>query len=90
MKRNVWRKGKVENLIEGKDGEVRGALLKVMNAGKVSFIRRPLQKLIPFEVQREEEQKDDSNFEIVSGVDTLVRKQCRPKRNRVVPNRYGY
>ena len=53
-KRNCWKKGKVEQLIPGADGRVRGAVLRTITSGRVSYIRRPVQKLIPLEVQREQ------------------------------------
>lgn len=53
FKRNFWKKGKVEQLVAGEDGKVRGAVLKVITSGRDSFIRRPVQKLVPLEVQRD-------------------------------------
>ena len=53
FKRNFWKKGKVEQLVAGDDGKVRGAVLKVITSGRDSFIRRPVQKLVPLEVQRD-------------------------------------
>ena len=53
FKRNAWKKGKVDQLIRGEDGNVRGAVLKVNTSGRASYIRRPVQKLIPLEVQKE-------------------------------------
>ena len=53
MKRMEWKKGKVEELICGHDSKIRGALLKVSQGGKVSYIKRPLQRIVPLEVQRE-------------------------------------
>ena len=53
MKRMEWKKGKVEELIYGDDKKVRGALLKVSQRGKVSYIKRPLQRNVPLEVQKE-------------------------------------
>ena len=50
FKRNPWKKGKVDQLIHGEDGHVRGAVLKVNTSGRASYIRRPVQKLIPLEV----------------------------------------
>ena len=47
------RKGKVEQLIFGNDGHVRGALLKASYRGNVSHIQRPIQKIIPLEVRKE-------------------------------------
>ena len=54
FKRNERKKGKVEQLIFGNDGHVRGALLKVSHRGNVSHIQRPIQKIIPLEVQKEQ------------------------------------
>ena len=52
-KRKVWKKGRVEQLVRGNNGKVRGAVLKVKSpTGNLSTIRRPVQKLIPLEVQR--------------------------------------
>lgn len=54
FKRNCWKKGKVEQLISGEDGKVRGAVLKVnTSTGRNTYIRRPVQKIIPLEVQRD-------------------------------------
>ena len=61
LKQNFWSKGKVEKLIVGKDGEVRGALLKVINNDKVSYINRPVQKIVPLEVRKEEYEEINSN-----------------------------
>ena len=58
LKRNVWKKGKVEKLVEGKDGKIRGALLKVCHGGHTTYIHRPLQRIVPLEVQKD--QNDES------------------------------
>ena len=73
MKRNFWKKGRVEKLIYGKDNLVHGALLKVYKMGKISYLQRPLQRLIPLEVQKESVQKP-ANLDIsnVQDIDTLV------------------
>jgi hypothetical protein len=45
--RTQWRIGKVIQLVTGRDGQVRGATLKVLSkSGKQTTIHRPLQKLI--------------------------------------------
>lgn len=50
--RVFWKIGKVEELIPGKDGEVRAAVVKVGNSSKrPALLRRPLQQLIPIEVK---------------------------------------
>ena len=53
FKRMEWKRGKVEELISGDDKKVRGALLKVHHNGKTSYIKRPLQRIVPLEVQKE-------------------------------------
>ncbi|KAL9955946.1 hypothetical protein ACROYT_G037352 [Oculina patagonica] len=49
-KRSNWKMGKVEELIVGKDKEVRGVKLRVITKGKPIFVNRPVQKLYPLEV----------------------------------------
>jgi len=50
--RGKWRIGKVENLITGSDGCVRGAVVRVKTkGGRTSTLRRPVQRLYPLEVQ---------------------------------------
>lgn len=51
VKENIWKMGKVVQLITGKDGEVKGAKLKLITKGKVIFVNRALQKLYPLEVR---------------------------------------
>lgn len=48
--RSFWRMGRVERLIVGQDGKVRGAALRVANNGKCSTLHRALQQLYPLEV----------------------------------------
>ncbi|XP_057308167.1 uncharacterized protein LOC130646050 [Hydractinia symbiolongicarpus] len=53
--RSQWKIGKIEKLIVGKDGRTRGAKLKVNStSGRSTYVHRPVQKLIPFEVIEEE------------------------------------
>ena len=47
--RNMWRMGKVETLIQGADGAVRGASLRVLSGSKSTLLRRPVQHLYPLE-----------------------------------------
>ena len=49
--RSNWRLGKIERIIRGKDGHIRGASLRVITReGRHSVIERPLQKLFPLEI----------------------------------------
>ena len=43
--------GKVEELIVGKESEVRGVKLRLVTKGKPVFFNRPLQKVYPLEVR---------------------------------------
>jgi hypothetical protein len=50
--RTQWRMGRVLELVRGRDGQVRGARLRVLSkAGKQSSVHRPVQRLIPFEIR---------------------------------------
>ena len=58
-----WRIGKVESLVTGSDGCVRGAVVGVKTkGGKRSTLRRPVQRLYPLEVQCRD---DDTELQLV-------------------------
>ena len=46
----LWRLGRVRDVIEGSDGQIRGAALTVITNGKQSTLRRPISCLYPLEV----------------------------------------
>ena len=46
VKRNRWKMGRIEKLIKGKDGVIRGASIRTKNG----TVGRPLQKIYPLEV----------------------------------------
>ena len=49
--RAFWKLGKVEQLIPGKDGKVRAAIVKVSSSnGNNQLLKRVIQHLIPLEV----------------------------------------
>ena len=52
LQRGLWRLGRVERLITGKDGLARGAVVKstTPKKGRTTMLRRPLQKLYPLEL----------------------------------------
>ena len=58
LPRNKWKRGVVIELIAGEDKLFRGALLKTYVNGINSYIKRPIQKLIPLEVKQEDKDKD--------------------------------
>ena len=52
--RQMWRMGKIERLLTGRDGHVRSALVRVKAGNSVtSQWKRPLQRLYPLEVQHQ-------------------------------------
>ena len=47
-----WKFALVEDLVEGRDGQIRAALVKVVNSdGKYTKLHHSLKHLIPVEVQ---------------------------------------
>ena len=59
--RTQWRMGRVLQLVKGRDGKVRGAKLKVLSkAWKPSSVHRPVQRLIPFEIQQKSVVNDEN------------------------------
>ena len=56
--RSQWRLGKVEKLIEGNDGRVRSAEVRIAHKGKKStFLKRPVQRLYPLKVRSSDNHK---------------------------------
>ena len=58
--RNQWRLGKVEQLIVGKDKQIRGAKLRLISKGGVKTTAyRPVQILIAFEIVEASDDETD-------------------------------
>ena len=54
--RAFWKLGRVEELIPGRDGNVRAAVVKsVSDSGRPSRLRRVVQHLVPIEVKVQSE-----------------------------------
>ena len=52
--RGLWRLGRIEDLIQGSDGKVRGVYVKVISKkGRARVLRRPVQHIYPLEVRSE-------------------------------------
>ena len=50
--RGLWRLGRIEELILGADGKIRGVRVKVVSkGGQVKIIQRPIQHIYPLEVR---------------------------------------
>ena len=50
MKQGQWKLGVIKDLIMGRDGQVRGASVRVISKGKPQILSRPLKKLYPLEI----------------------------------------
>ena len=56
--RAFWKLGRVEEVLVGKDGEKRGAVVRVAGGGRKStLLQRPIQLLYPLEVRQETDSK---------------------------------
>ena len=77
VKRGNWKMAEVTEVISGRDGEVRGAHVRMIRKGKVVHLNRPVQKLYPTEIKREERLKE--NVRETSGNKNKT-KMVRPKR----------
>ncbi|CAB4015917.1 Hypothetical predicted protein [Paramuricea clavata] len=45
--RQLWKVGRVENLMHGRDGNVRAATIRTSSGGRVQQLQRPIQRLHP-------------------------------------------
>ena len=60
--RGMWKLGVVENLLVGRDQEVRAAVLRVPGRGRnIQHLSRPVQKLYPLEMPKEKESHTDKS-----------------------------
>ena len=50
LPRTKWRMGVVHELIKGVDKKTRGAVVRITDKGKSSYLRHPLQRLCPLEI----------------------------------------
>lgn len=71
---------KVEELVVGKDGVVRGAKLKVFSKGKPVYLSRPIQRLYPVEVGRGCKVLDDLKAGENDGAEVPTGVRRTPKR----------
>lgn len=79
-----WKMGKVEQLIKGKDGKVRGAKVTTSSKGfKPTTIRRPVQRLYPLEVSCSDSKEKTAEGEVVLEDNEPAREnEAEPKRKR--------
>ncbi len=62
--RGLWRLGRIESLVRGSDGIVRGVYMRVMSKkGHIKTLRRPLQHIYPLEVPSESANSESASSE---------------------------
>ena len=62
------RLGVVEKTLRGKDGVIRGAVVRIKEGSNVSsFMRRPIQRLYPLEVRPRKDTSIDRDTELMEG-----------------------
>ena len=62
LPRGLWRLGRVEQLIPGRDEEVRGAVVRVSSGGcQSSLLRRPVQLLYPLEAHNSKSPTEETS-----------------------------
>jgi len=72
-KRAQWKVAIVEELIRGKDNEVRGARIRKAGKGKHEILNRPVQKLIPLECAVKDCQKRKNEEESIKRDKKMVK-----------------
>ena len=89
--RGLWKLGRIEELLKGADGNVRGVYVKVASSrGHAKVLRRPIQHVYPLEVYSEplsgptrsdlEDRVDKVVPDARSGGETSVKRYERPRR----------
>ena len=80
VKRAEWKLGKIEDLIPGKDGFIRGVKVRTCGKGKYEFLNRPLQKLYPLEVSSSEKDRWEKEKNVDG--DKCEKRACRRRKIR--------
>ena len=84
LPRSRWRTGLVEKLVKGTDGQIRGAELRsISKSGRPTKLSRPLQKIIPLEVQTESQNAKTEDCTETSVEDTNTKRSV-PRRKAAV------
>ena len=95
LPRGLWKLGVIQETIQGRDGKIRGALVKMAKRDRQQeFLRRPIQLLYPLEINRpnsllegtgnQEEPTDDQPHSHPNPNDTQSEssQQTSPRRSR--------
>ena len=81
LPRSLWKMGRVEELIRGKDGVVRGASIRVQaKETRSKLLRRPIQKLYPVELANGMQSSSSNGMQSLSsnGMQSSVCSRRRP------------
>ena len=89
-KRASWKTGIVDELIIGKDGEIRGAKVRKAGKGKHEFIKRPVQKLIPLEIASRVDLRAENSEEGQTGSKDVSQKEDGEDKQEIVERRKRY
>jgi len=87
LPRAKWRMGVVHELINGVDKKSRGAVVRIADKGKISFLRRPLQRLFPLEILDEVVEESESQPEELESERNLKSVQAQPDEMPSRPRR---
>ena len=82
LPRGFWRFGKVEDLIMGRDGEVRGATVRLSSG---SVLRCPVQRLYPLVLSSEGPTQDQTEPETSTGADPETEVEMNPPSDEAEP-----
>ena len=77
LPRTLWRTGVVHELIKGTDDKTRGAVIRVADKGKTSFLRRPVQRLFPFEIRDEPATETQSHVENMTVKEQILKEPIK-------------
>ncbi|CAO4386231.1 unnamed protein product [Caenorhabditis nigoni] len=76
--RDVWRLGRITELIESEDGEIREVHLLVKSQlRKAHIIKRPPNLLVPLELSMEDEQVDDASTKIEPREEPIIEEEVQ-------------
>ena len=73
----LWRTGVVHELIKRTDDKTRGAVIRVADKGKTSFLRRPVQRLFPFEIRDEPATETQSHVENLTVKEQILKEPTK-------------
>ena len=82
LPRGLWKLGKIQEVMRGKDGPIRGAVVKVARRDRQHlYLKRPIQLLYPLEIPRQQSDLQASDSLTVDDPDPKeVATVVRPKR----------